>query len=92
MFHFCFIRSHAYSITALHLPNTYDDITGQLVNDNDNYNFSAHPYSILQEFAVENELTATSHPEIGRKLHVRCTCSSKILKMFSFITDKLDVS
>jgi len=47
----------------------YDDITKQLANDN-NYNFSARPYSVLQEFAVEIEVMATSHPEVVRELHV----------------------
>jgi len=61
--------------TALHLPVAYD-----LANDNDNYNFFSCPYSILQEFTVENEVTVTSHPEIGKELHVRCTCSSKVLR------------
>ena len=34
--------------TKLHLPVAYDDITRQLANGNDNYKFSACPYSILQ--------------------------------------------
>jgi len=63
---------------VLHLPIAYDDITRQLASDNDNYKISAH--SILHEFAVENEVMITSHPEIGRELHVWCTDSSKVLK------------
>ena len=77
--------------TVLHLHVAYDDITGHLANDNDNYKFFACPHSILQEFAVENEVMVTSQPKIGRELHVQCTCSSKVLKRFAFITDELDV-
>jgi len=77
---------------ALHLPVAYNDITRQLANNNVNYKFSACPYSILREFAVENEVTVTSHPEIGWELHLRCICSSKVLKRFAFITDRLAVS
>jgi len=77
--------------TTLYLSVAYGDITGQLANNNNNYKFFACPYNILLEFAIENEVTVTSHPEIGRELHIQCTCFSKILKMFAFITDKLDV-
>ena len=77
--------------TVLHLPVGYDNITKQLTNDSDNYKFSASPYSILQEFAVKNEVTVTSHPEIGRELHVRCTCSYKVLKKLAFIIDELAI-
>jgi len=77
--------------TALHFPITYDDITRQLANDNDNYIFVC-PYSILQEFAVEIEVMVTSHPEVLRELHVRCTSSSKFLRKVAFIIDELDVS
>jgi len=66
-------------------------ITKQLANDINNYKFFACPYSTLQEFTVENEVPFTSHPEIERELHVRCTDFSKILKRFAFITDELDV-
>jgi len=76
---------------ALHLPVAYDDIIKQIANDNNNYKFSACPYSILQEFAVEIEVMITSHPEIVRELHIRCTGSSKVLKMFAFITDEMNI-
>jgi len=33
----------------------------------------------------------TSHSEIARKLHVRCTCSFKALKRFAFITKELNI-
>ena len=56
--------------TALHLPVAYDDIIGQLTNDNDNYKFSTCPYSILQEFAVENEVTIITNLKIERELLV----------------------
>jgi len=75
--------------TALHLLVVYNNVTRQLGSDNDNYKFSACPYSILQEFAVENEVVVISYPEIRRELHVKCTCSSKILKKFAFITNEL---
>ena len=75
--------------TVLHLPVAYADITRQLENDNKLF---ACSYSTLQEFAVKNKVTVTSHLEIGRELHVRCTCSSKVLKRFAFITSELDIS
>ena len=53
--------------TALHLPIVHDNITGQLANDNDNYKFSACPYSVSQEFAVEIEVMITSHSEVVRE-------------------------
>jgi len=91
MSHFCFILiSHPRVFIALHLPVAYADITRQLADDNNNYKFSACPYSILQEFAVENEGEITSHSKIERELHVRYTGSSKVLR-FAFITDELDV-
>ena len=76
--------------TAMHLSVAYDDITRQL-DDNDNYKFSTCPYSTLQEFAIKNEVMVTRQSEIGRGFYIRCTCSSKVLKMFAFITDELDV-
>ena len=56
------------SIT-LHLLVVFDDITGQLINCNDNYKFSVCPYSVLQEFVVDSEMIVTSYSEIVRKLH-----------------------
>jgi len=56
--------------TALHLLVAYDDITRQLANCDENYNFSVYPYSMLQEFVVDSEVIITSHPEIVRKSHV----------------------
>ena len=47
-----------------------DDITRLIAICNDTYKFVAYPYSILQEFAVDNKVMVTSHPEIVRKLHV----------------------
>jgi len=38
--------------TALHLSIAFDDITRQLANYNDNYEFLAYPYSVWQEFAM----------------------------------------
>jgi len=77
--------------TALHLPVVYHDIIRQLANDEGNYKFSTCPYSILQEFAIENEVMVTSHSEIERKLHIQCTYFSKVLKRFAFITDELNI-
>ena len=74
---------------ALHLPVAHDNITGQLANDN--YKFSACPYSASQEFIVEIEVMITSHPEIVRKNHVRHMDSFKVLKIFAFITDELNI-
>ena len=60
--------------SALHLLVLHDDdITRQLANCDENYKFFIYPYSMLQEFAVDNEVDneviVTSHPEIVRKLH-----------------------
>jgi len=75
---------------ALHLLVAYD-ITKQLTNDNNYYNFFACSYSILQEFAVEIKVMITSHLEVIRKLHVRCTGFSKVLKRFASITKEIMV-
>ena len=48
---------------ALHLYVAFD-ITRQLANCNNNYKFSACPYSVLQEFAVDSEVIVTSHSEM----------------------------
>ena len=77
--------------TALHLSVAYDDITRHLAFDNDNYKFYACSYSVLQDFAFEIEVIVTSHSEVVRKLHVRCTSSSKFLKNVAFITDEFDI-
>jgi len=74
------------------VPVAHDDITRQLANNNDNYKFFACPYSVLQQdFVVEIEVMCTSHPEVVREIHVRHTDSSKVLKMFAFITDELNI-
>ena len=41
---------------------------------------------------VEIEVMITSHHELVRELHIRCPCSSKVLKSFVFIIDELNVS
>ena len=53
--------------------------------------FSACTYNILWESTVEIEVMVTSHLEVVRELHVRCTYSSKVLMRFVFITDELNV-
>ena len=53
-----------------HLPVAHiDDITRSIAICNDAYKFAANPYSILQEFAVDNKAIVTSHHEAARKLH-----------------------
>ena len=66
--------------TALHLPVTFDDITGQLANCNEKCKFSTCPYNVLQDFTVDSEVTKTSHSKIARKLHAWCTCPDRVLK------------
>jgi len=89
---FASLEINARVFAALHLPVAYDNVTRQLANDNDDYKFSACPYSVLQEFAVEIEVMVTSHPEVVREMHVRCTIFSKFLQKAAFITDKLGIS
>ena len=49
--------------TALHLPVAHiDDITRLIAICNNTYKFAAYPYSILQEFTVNNKVMVTSHP------------------------------
>ena len=56
--------------TALYLVIAHiDDITWLIVICNDAYKFIAYPYSILQDFAVNNKVIVTSHPEAVIKLH-----------------------
>jgi len=78
--------------TTLYLSVVYDDTTRQLANYNGNYNFSACPSNILHDFAVDGEVTVTSHLEIMTELFVRHTGSSKGLKKFAFIIKELDIS
>jgi len=40
-----------------------DDITKPIAIYNENYKFDAYPYSILQEFTVDNKVIITSHRE-----------------------------
>jgi len=79
--------------TALHLPVTHDDdITRQLANCDENYNFSVHPYSMLQKFAVDSEMIVMSHSEIVRKSHTWRTGSPRVLRRLVLMTDELDIS
>ena len=60
---------------ALHLPIAYD-IPRKIAICNEHYNFVAYPQSILQEFAVNNDVMVTIHFErfpskIERTLHAR---------------------
>ena len=45
---------------VLHFPVAHiDDVTKPKVICNDTYKFVAYPYSILQEFAVDNKVMVT---------------------------------
>ena len=47
--------------TALNLPVAHiDDITKLIAICNNTYKFAAYPYSILQEFTVDNRVMVTS--------------------------------
>jgi len=79
--------------TALHLAFAHiDDITKPITIYNDIYKFAAYPYSTLQEFAVDNKVTVTSHPEAVRKLHAWRTDFDKILKRSAAITYEVNTS
>ena len=57
---------------------------------NDDYKFTAYPYSILLEFAVDDEVVITIHfarfsPKTVRKLHARHTNSYRVLRRITFI-------
>jgi len=54
--------------TTLHLHVAFDNITRQLANCNDNYNFYVCPYSVLQEFAIDSEVIVTSYSEMQKKV------------------------
>ena len=67
--------------TQLHLPIAHDDnLIRQIAICNDNYKFVACPYSILQEFVVDNKMIVTSYSKTARKLHAWCIDSEMILK------------
>ena len=68
-----------------------DDITRPIAICNDTYKFITFPYNILQEFAVENKVMVTSHPEVVRKLHTECKDFDRILKRSIFIAYKLNI-
>ena len=57
-------------LIALHLLVVHiDDITRPIAICNDTYKFVPYPYSILQEFVLDNKLMVTSDLEVVRKLH-----------------------
>jgi len=73
-------------LTVLHLPVVHiDDITRPIVICNDTYKFAANPYSIWQEFVVDNKKMVTSHLEAVRKLHAWRTDFNKALKRVASI-------
>jgi len=76
------------SIT-LHLHVAHiDDITRSITICNDAYKFGANPYSILQEFAVDNKATVTIHCEAARDLHAWRKDFDRALKRIDSITYK----
>ena len=77
--------------TALHLPVAHiDDITRLIAICNNTYKFSAYPYSILQEFTVDDRVMVTSHSEATRKLHVWRKDFEMALKRIAYIAYELD--
>jgi len=75
---------------ALHLLVAHiDDITRSIIICNDNYKFAANIYSILQEFAFDNKVIVTSHPEAVSKLHAWRIDFDKSLKRGASITYEL---
>jgi len=76
--------------TSLHLHVTHDNITRQLASCNYNNRFSTCPYSILQEFAVDNEVIVMRHHEIVRELHAWHQGSDTVLKRIAFLTYELN--
>jgi len=70
----------------------YDETLRQIAICIDDYKFVAFSYSILQEFAVNKEVTCMSHLEIVMALHSQRTGSYRVLRGIAFITDKLDIS
>ena len=76
--------------TALHFPVTHIDITRLIAICNDTYKFTAYPYSILQEFAVDSKVMVTSHPEVVRKLHAWRIYFDTILKRSASIAYELN--
>ena len=74
-------------LIVLHLPVAHiDDITRSIAICNDAYKFAANSYNILQEFAVDNKVMITSHPEVARKLYARCKDFDRALKRIALIT------
>ena len=77
--------------TALHLPVAHiDNITRLIAICNDTYKFAAYPYSILQEFTVDNRVMVTSHSETTRKLHAWRKDFEMTLKRIAYIAYELD--
>jgi len=71
--------------TSLHFPVTHNNIIRHLANCNSNHKFSVCPYSILQEFVVDNEVIVMSHHEIVRELHIWRQGSDRVLKRIAFL-------
>jgi len=70
MYPFFIFRNMLKVSTALNSPVAHiDDITRPITIYNDTYKYVAYPYSILQEFIVDNKVMVTSHPEAVKKLH-----------------------
>ena len=67
-----------------------DDITRSVAICNDTYIFVAYPYSIKEEFTVDNKVMITSHHEAVRKLHAWRTDFDIIPKRSDFIAYELN--
>ena len=63
---------------ALHFLVSHDEISRQIVICNDDYKFVAYPYSILHEFAVDNEVTI----HLGRFFFRNCEQVACLMYLF----------
>ena len=75
---------------------TYDEIPRLIAICNDGYKFVVYPHSILQEFAVENEMMVIVYfgrfpPGTVSKLHARRTVSYRVMRRIVVITHELNI-
>jgi len=73
------------------LPVAHDETPKQIATCSDNYKFAAFAHSILQEFAVVNEVTCMFHYEIVMMLHNQRMGSYEVLKRNASISYELDI-
>jgi len=74
----------------------HDEIPEEIAIYNDYYKFIAYSHSILQEFAIDDDVTFTIHfktfsPKTVRKIHARCTGFYRVLRRIASITHELDI-